>query len=132
MKLEDRQSVAKEFKIQENVFKGYLKTISIFRNICAHDERLYNTKLKNEIISSEIHLRLEIPKDKGGKHTQGIKDVFCLLICIKELLFDDQDEFNSIILEINEEMDKLQKQLHTIDIKQVLNSIGFPFNWKEL
>lgn len=30
--------------------------MSIFRNICAHDERLYNTKLKGtEINSSDRH-----------------------------------------------------------------------------
>ena len=87
LKLQDRQAVAREFGIQENVFKSYLKLMSIFRNVSAHDERLYNTKLANiEIASGLIHTRLAIPRAQNGKYIYGTNDVFALLICLKEFL----------------------------------------------
>ena len=133
LKLQDRQAIAKEFRIQENVFKSYLKLISVFRNICAHDERLYNTKLGTlEIVSGPIHAQLGIPRDKNGKYIQGTNDVFALLICVKELLPDDSDEVADTILEINEEIAKLEKRINTVEIKDILSLMGFPENWKKL
>lgn len=134
MKLQDRQVVAKEFGLQENVFKSYLKLMSIFRNICAHDERLYNTKLgKLEIISGSIHTRLSIQRANNGKYNCGTNDVFALLICLKEFLPKRQKgEFAETIRQIDKEIDKLTSKIHTVNINDILIVMGFPVNWKNL
>jgi abortive infection bacteriophage resistance protein len=132
LKLQDRQSISKEFSIQENVFKGYLKLMSLFRNVCAHEERLYSKKFKQEIAVSSIHSRLAIP-NVNGKYSCGTTDLFALLICIHELLpKDDISEFTDIILQINKELENLQNKIHTINENDILISMGFPVNWKTL
>ena len=133
LKLRDRQAIAKEFELQENVFKSYLKLMSIFRNICAHDERLHNTKLGNlEIVSGPLHARLAIPL-ANGKPKYGKNDLFALLICLKELLPNrTRGEFSETIMLINKEIEKLQRNMHTVNINDILVTMGFPTNWKSL
>ncbi|WP_018704778.1 Abi family protein [Anaeromusa acidaminophila] len=135
LKLQDRQAVAREFGLQENVFKSYLKLMSMFRNICAHDERFYNTKLGNlEIVSGPIHARLAIPLRNGnGKPIYGKNDLFALLICLKEFLPKrTRGEFAETIKQIEKEIDRLKNNIHTINIVDILVMMGFPTNWKTL
>ena len=133
LKLQERQAVAREFGLQENVFKSYLKLMSIFRNICAHDERLYNTKMDNlEIVSGPIHRRLTIPLI-NGKPIYGKNDLFALLICLKEFLPNrTRGEFAETIKQIDKEIDRLQSSIHTVSINDILVMMGFPANWKTL
>ena len=108
--------------------------MSIFRNICAHDERLYNTKLQNiEIKAGTIHSSLNINKLQNGKYANGINDVFALLICIKEFLpKTKRGEFADTIKQIDKEINKLSNKITTIGINDILISMGFPTNWKDL
>ena len=134
LKLQDRQAVASEFGIQENVFKSYLKLMSVFRNVCAHDERLYNYKLGSiEIVSGQIHRRLAIPVANNGKPIYGNNDLFALLICLKEFLPNHtRGEFADTVKQIDKEINKLQNSIHTVNINDILLMMGFPANWKTL
>ncbi|MHB1484248.1 MAG: Abi family protein [Saccharofermentanales bacterium] len=134
LKIQDRQAIAKEFGIAHNVFFSYLKFMSMFRNLCAHDERLYNTKFTNtEIVSGLIHSKLEIPRTRHGKYLYGTNDLFALLICLKELLPKKQKgEFAKTIRLIDKEIIKIQSKIHTINVSDILIAMGFPVNWKSL
>lgn len=109
LKHQDRQAVAREFGIADNVFFSYLKLLSIFRNICAHDERLYNSNLGSlEIVSGPIHARLAISRLSNGKYSHGTNDLFALLICLKEFLPNrKKGEFAETIRQIDKEVEKL-------------------------
>ncbi len=134
LKLEDRHAIAKEFNLQENRMFSYLKLMSVFRNICAHDERLYNTKLaKIEILVGPVHVALGLPKNEFGKYIYGTSDVFALLICIKAFLpKSSRGEFKETLRQIDKELIKLKSKLRTVELADVLNEMGFPLNWKEL
>lgn len=129
--LPDRQSISKEFGMAENVFKSYLILMSFFRNICAHDERLYNTHLPNvEIVSGSVHARLGIPRNSSGKYQNGTNDVFALLICIREFLQNHhRSELTEALGQIDDELTKLAPKIHTISRSDILDVMGFPANW---
>jgi abortive infection bacteriophage resistance protein len=134
LKIQDRQAVAKEFGISHNVFFSYLKIMSMFRNLCAHDERLYNTKFANtEIVSGPIHSQLAIPRAASGKYSYGTNDLFALLICLKELLPKRQKgEFAETVRLIDKEINIIQRKIHTVNVNDILSKMGFPVNWKSL
>ncbi|WP_129409743.1 Abi family protein [Marinitoga lauensis] len=106
LKQQDQQSISKEFGINNKTFSSYLKLMSIFRNICAHEEIFYNKKLKTEIRGGEIHQKLNIPKNNNGKYIYGRNDVFALLICLKEFLPNKKEEN---FLKLQEKLKKLSK-----------------------
>ena len=132
LKEKDRREISieitKGFEVLEKDLKGYLKLISIFRNLCAHEERMYNFKSKNNanspinIPKTVIHNRLNILGNRNG--------LFDLLICLKLLL--EKEEFEKLFIKLEKSITNLEKELTSIDIKDVLKVMLFPDNWKTI
>lgn len=136
MQLAERQAIAKEYGIHEDEMRACLKYMSRFRNICAHEDKLFD-KIQDDrtkIPSNRYHAALKIPKDKTGTYCYGIKDVFALLICLKIFLPENKKrgEFSSTVKEIDNALERLNKKLKTITIDKVTEKMGFPKNWHNL
>ena len=87
MKQKDQNAIAKKFGVREKTLKTYLHNIAIVRNICAHDEKLYDLKLNNAIIKNNIHFNYNLDL-KDGEYSNGYKDLFSIIIILKVLLKD--------------------------------------------
>ena len=129
MKQKDQNAIAKKFGVKEKVLKTYLHNIAIVRNICAHDEKLYDLKLNNAIIKNDIHTHFEM-KLQDGKYSNGYKDLFSIIIILKKLL--KEEEFTMCYLNLIKNLDELNKNIKAIDFNNILNKMGFPINYKEL
>ena len=136
MKQRDQNNVAREFNLQINEFTNIIFVLSIFRNACAHDERLYNLKavkknLRPNMISTfPIHSQLNIPVDGNQNPICGKNDLFAVVIIFKLIL--SKTSFNKFIYSIKGEIEKLGKELVTISIDDVLSEMGFPSNWFDI
>lgn len=132
----DQNQVGKKFGIKPDELTSILFILSIYRNACAHDERLYSLKSINKkgrpnmIKSNSIHSKLGIPKDSSGNYTCGKNDLFAIVIVLKLML--PKTSFNKFYFSIKNEIDKLDKQLNTISIIEVLSKMGFPNNWIDI
>lgn len=129
MKIQDRQAVAREFGILEDQMISYLGFIALIRNLCAHDERLYSYRTKRSIKDNNIHVNLAIPQN-NTRYVNGKNDIFAVLIVLKIVL--ERKDLNQLVTELNEELDKLSRQLTTISINDVLLEMGFPTNWSNI
>jgi abortive infection bacteriophage resistance protein len=129
MKQKDQNAVAKNFSVREKDLKTYLHNISIVRNICAHDEKLYDLKLNNAIVKSSIHFKFNLDL-QDGKHSNGYKDLFSIVIILKILLKDD--EFNIFYNILISDIERLKANIKSISFSEILNKMGFPENYKEL
>ena len=78
---------------------------------------------------TKYHLALNIPIC-DGEYEYGKDDLFALIIILKQLLRDD--EFRLLLSELSYEIDVLAGKLKTIDINKILDTMGFPVNYKEL
>lgn len=65
--------------ITEKELIQYLRIFTIFRNLCAHNERLFSFQTRFEIPDTVLHKKLGIPQ-KGTQYLYGKHDVFALLI----------------------------------------------------
>ena len=61
-----------------------------YRNICAHGNRLFNSKTGDSILDCEVHKKLRINKSVNG-YCQGKSDLFSVVISLKYLL--DKKDF---------------------------------------
>lgn len=84
----------------------------------------------NSIKTCTIHTRMVIPVDRGGNPIYGKNDLFAIIIIFKLML--SKNSFNKFFYSIKTEVDKLQKQLNTITIDEVLRVMGFPVNWTDI
>ncbi len=129
LKMDDRVSIAKIYNINVEDLTNYLSLLANYRNVCAHEDILYENKTQREINNTVYHALLGIKK-VDNEYVQGKNDLFALLIILRQLLRNE--DVKNLILEIDRALENLKLNLHTIPIEKVLDRMGFPYNWKEI
>ena len=129
LKTDDQKAISSVYHLDNEVFEDYLPILANYRNLCAHEDILYENRTQKAIDDTIFHQMLNIEKN-DGEYARGKNDLFALLIIMKQLL--DKDKFNSMIIEMDNAIETLNYNLRTISIIDVLNRMGFPKNWKEL
>ena len=107
----------------------YLPILANYRNLCAHEDIVYENRTQKEIGDTIFHKVLQIPKE-NGEFIYGKNDAFALMIIMKQLL--DKEKFKSMSIEVDNAIRTLDYNLKTISTKDVLRHMGFPRNWKDL
>lgn len=127
----ERVNVSKYYNIKENELSQYIKNIAFYRNLCAHDDRVYNAKLgkTNSIPDTIYHKTLGIPM-VNDRYAYGKNDLFSLIITLKILL--PQNEFYNLFNVINHQVYRLENCLTSINITDVYDVMGFPNTWREI
>lgn len=128
MKTQDRQSVSRIFKISDDVLENFLHMLSIIRNFSAHGNRLYCFRTKRTLVDTPLHEKLNLPKSDQGEYLMGKRDLFSGFIALRYLL--SVNEYKRAQSELTGEINKLAKKLNVVSIDDVLNEMGFPYNWK--
>ncbi len=129
LKPEDQVDIAKIFNVSSEDLLVYLPILANYRNLCAHEDILYDHRTQRVIENNKYHEKLNIPK-MDGEYIYGKDDLFALIIILKYLL--RPDEFKMLINEISYEIDSLEGKLNVISIDKVLDRIGFPKNYNEI
>ena len=130
MKYDDQVSICKIYNIKVEEFSDYLPILSNYRNLCAHEDILYENRTQKKIKGTEFHELLKLEKNSEGEYKNGTDDLFALLIIMKRML--SYDEFKDMCLEIDKKIDNLEYNLHSIKIDKILDRMGFPSNYMEL
>ena len=129
LKPEDQKEIANVYDIDTNSLIVYLPILANYRNLCAHEDILYENKTQKLIDDTVYHKLLNLKKE-DNIFIQGKNDVFCLIIIMKQLL--NTDDFKNMTFELDNILETLNFNLRTISINKVLDRMGFPKNWKNL
>lgn len=129
LKMDDRISIAKIYNLTVEDLTNYLPILANYRNVCAHEDILFENKTQRSIKSTVYHALLGIKKE-DGEYINGKNDLFALIIILRQIL--SSDDVKNLILEIDRALENLRINLHTISIEDVLDRMGFPHNWKEI
>lgn len=121
-----RVKVSKHWDVKEEELDQFIKNLSYFRNLCAHDERLYNATNNQNITDTIHHDFLNIPKNNGN-YVYGKNDLLSLVIVLKMLL--PNDKFNTMCNQIEGRMKSLEKKITSINVSEVFDSMGFVKGW---
>ena len=125
----DQKEIANVYDIDTNSLIVYLPILANYRNLCAHEDILYENKTQKLIDDTVYHKLLNLKKE-DDIFIQGKNDVFCLIIIMKQLL--NTDDFKNMTFELDHILETLNFNLRTISINKVLDRMGFPKNWKNL
>ena len=129
LKPEDQKDIANVYGIDSDLLVVYLPILANYRNLCAHEDILFENKTQKSIDDTIYHQLLKIPKEED-EYIYGKNDLFALIIIMKQLL--QEQEFKNMVIEINNIIQVLNYNLHTIKIKDVLQRAGLPLNWNDL
>ena len=129
LKKEDQYDIVDIYGIELKDFVTYLSIVSNYRNLCAHEDIVYDNRTQKIIDDSIYHRKLHIPM-MDNEYIYGKNDLFALLIILKCLLKDE--EVKSLVLELDSAIKELSNNLKSISIGKVLDQMGFPENWEDI
>ena len=132
MKPADRTKVSVQFGVQPDELGKFMHMLGLARNKCAHDERFFDIRFRSSIHTKSIKnfSKLGLPRQKGGSYIYGTNDAFAIAIIFALLL--SKSDLKEFITLMKNAFGKLQKQLHTIPAKEVMEKMGFGQSWTNL
>lgn len=129
LKKEDKIEIADIFNTTPEDLSNYLIILSNYRNLCAHEDIVYENKTERYIEDNIYHEELNIPK-MDSEYIYGKNDLFAVIIIFKILLTDDS--FRLMLKEIEYEIEKLDGRIDSIPIEKILDRMGFPTNYMDI
>ncbi|UXR78280.1 MULTISPECIES: Abi family protein [unclassified Staphylococcus] len=113
-------------------FESTLEILTLARNVCAHNERLYcfkhNIPLKDRYLSFKKALPSPEESDFNAKANMKFS-IYSVIFLISK--FIEKTENQAMLDEINREVEKLEESLSAIDIYEVLGYMKMPNNWEK-
>ncbi len=129
LKDEDQDSIAEIFGTTPEMLSDILIILSNYRNLCAHEDIVYEHRTERIIPDTKYHELLNIPK-MDGEYIYGKNDLFSVIIIFKILL--SKKDFRLMMKEIEYEIELLDGKVDSIQINKVLDRMGFPENYIEI
>ena len=125
-----RADVAKQYEhVNERELGQHLKVLVLYRNCCAHGERLFSHKVYSDVPDTPLHAKLGIPKN-GEQYAMGKRDLFGAVISLRYLLPPDQ--FLPFRRQLARLVDGFARDCAAIEADELLDLMGFPKNWADL
>ncbi len=130
LKVEDQAEISNMYNIHSDTMFTYLQMLANFRNLCAHEDILYDHRTQKTIPNCKYHIFMNIEKDEEDEYKFGKNDLFALIIIMKQML--TEEEFNDMLYQIGYEIDILDSKIDVIPLKIILDKIGFPTNFRDI
>ena len=129
LKAEDRESISELYNVDAETLSIYLSLLANYRNLCAHEDILYDHRTQRSIPDNIYHHKLNIVKE-NDEYKYGKNDLYSIVLIMKKML--NEIEFKDFINEIGYEIDALDGKVDIVSLNSILNKIGFPDNWREI
>ena len=132
MKPSDKSRVAKFFKVNTKELHKYMSMLGLARNKCAHDERFFDICFKQHLHTKGIKnfKILGIKTQSDGSYTSGTNDAYAIAIIFAMLL--SKTDLREFVYAMKSAFAKLDKQVHTISINDVMEIMGYHKDWQNL
>lgn len=129
LKDEDKEAIADYYNVDSESLEIFLTVTSNYRNLCAHEDILFDHQTQKDILNNKYHRLLNIPMVED-RYIYGKNDLFSMIIIMKYML--TPEEFRLLVYEIGYEIDLLDGKVSSIPLSKILNRIGFPENWRDI
>ncbi|SUM03155.1 abortive infection bacteriophage resistance protein [Staphylococcus devriesei] len=133
-----RIKIAKDFKnklkreyhiklqIDPKDIDSVLQQAHMFRNVCAHEERLYDYKIAKSLSKSNIFANYNKVYKKSYTPTMNGSYIFDLVITLS--LFLNKTDFKKLVKKLNNQMNSYVNDFKTISIQDLYYKMNFPQN----
>lgn len=130
LKSEEQKEIADLYEIEMEDMEVYLSLLANYRNLCAHEDIVFDHRTQKYISNTKYHNELKIKQDEFGEYIKGKNDIFALIIILKQML--TKDEFMHMMDEINLKLQDLTWQIKSVKIEKIYDTLGFPENYMDL
>lgn len=132
MKPNDKMAIARTFGIPNDELHKYMDMCGLARNKCAHDERFFDMKFRRRLHTRSIanFNTLGLARDASGSYSSGTNDTYAIAIIFAMIL--NKADTKDFVVAMKSAFAKLAKQLHTISIDDVMQTMGYNSTWTNL
>lgn len=129
LKPEDKLSIAQYYNLDVETLGIYIGLLSNYRNLCAHEDIVYEHRTQKEIPDTKFHRLLDIPM-MNDEYEYGKNDMFSVVIMLKQVL--NESDFTDFVNEVSYELSLLDGRVNVIPQSKILDRMGFPPNWEDI
>lgn len=129
LKPDDKLSIAEYYNLDVETLGTFIALLSNYRNLCAHEDIVYEHHTQKMIPDTIYHHELNIPI-MNDEYIYGKNDIFAVIIMLKYML--NQSDFTDLVNEIEYELSLLDGRVDVIPQSKILDRMGFPENWNEI
>ena len=129
LKEEDKKEIADIYNLDPETLKVYLSLLANYRNLCAHEDIVYEHRTQVSIPDTKYHSDLNISKI-DGEYKYGKNDIFAIVIIFKVML--SNTKFSDFMGEVNRAIKVFDKNIGIIENNVLLERMGFPSNYEEI
>ncbi|MBO5183010.1 MAG: Abi family protein [Bacilli bacterium] len=130
LKLDDKVEISQIYNLKVEDMGIYLALLANYRNLCAHEDIVFDHKTQRYINDTKYHKELGINKSEENEYIKGKNDIFALLIILKQML--DKDKFTQMMNEINIKLQDFKWQVKSINIEKLYDMMGLPNNYMDI
>ncbi len=117
-------------RIGTEELKMILKTGNLFRNVCAHDEVLYNYKMGKKFKSGLFSKYFENNSKFNAQDSSHCKaDLFTMISMIK--LVSTNKDYKDFVRQLEIIFKQYRGKYNSIHFDEILKSMGLENNWKD-
>lgn len=131
LQFREQSAISKKYHhVSEKSLARYLNNLTLFRNVCAHNERLFShTLTQMEFPDTPLHAKMNLPK-KGKQYLVGKKDYFGLLIAFRYML--PKADFLVYKRDLKKMIASYSKRSQRLSENDLLTKMGMPQNWETI
>ncbi len=129
LKPEDKLAIAEYYNLDVETLTVYISVLANYRNLCAHEDIVYEHKTQKEILDTRYHRELNVPT-MNDEYIYGKNDMFAVVIMLKYMLTDS--DFVDFVNEVDYDLSILDGKVDSIPQNKILDRMGFPSNWAEI
>ena len=129
LKPDDKLAIAEYYNLDVETLGIYIALLSNYRNLCAHEDIVYDHRTQKEIPDTRYHMELDVPTT-NDEYVYGKNDIFAVIIMLKCML--TESDFTDFVNEVSYDLDLLDGRVNIIPQSKILDRMGFPSNWEEI
>ena len=129
LKPDDKLAIAEYYNLDVETLGIYIALLSNYRNLCAHEDIVYDHRTQKEIPDTRYHMELDVPTT-NDEYVYGKDDIFAVVIMLKYML--TESDFTDFVNEVSYDLDLLDGRVNIIPQSKILDRMGFPSNWEEI
>lgn len=129
LKPDDKLAIAEYYNLDVETLGIYITLLSNYRNLCAHEDIVYDHRTQKEIPDTRYHRELNIPMT-NDEYVYGKNDIYAVVIMLKQML--TESDFTDFINEVSYDLSLLDGRVNVIPQVKILDRMGFPANWEEI
>ena len=129
LKPEDELSIAGFYNLDVETLGTYICLLANYRNLCAHEDIVYDHRTQKVIPDTKYHRELDIPL-MNDEYIYGKNDIFSVVIMLKSML--TESDFTDFVNEVSYDLSLLDGRVDVVSQKKILDVMGFPNNWEEI